>query len=223
MSSRTHQTPSCLSPSPSTRPWSSWTSRPAAKLRTPSTARSVSTTQSLEAALTQTPGATSPSVEMLSLSCQNLSEDSLVPPPLLCCGASRDHLGAPPPSYLDQLSPSYSHCSPGIRVHHNRQCTHHSLIYIVTICSCIVCMQLHSMYAAACTPTHSFHIAIFQRKLRWQQLQNWMRWSWMSGDKIITCSHVKKNYATMQLFSDVKNHFASAPLFFLSRHKITSS
>ena len=157
MSSRTHQTPSCLSPSPSTLPWSSWTSRPAAKLRTPSTARSVSTTQSLEAALTQTPGATSPSVETLSLSCQNLSEDSLVPPPLLCCGASRDLLDAPPPSYLDQLSPSYSHCSPGIRVHHNRQCTDHSLINIVTICSCmhsmymyasaicIVCMQLHAL------------------------------------------------------------------------------
>ena len=153
MSSRTHQTPSCLSPSPSTRPWSSWTSRPAAKLRTPSTARSVSTTQSLEAALTQTPGATSPSVEMLSLSCQNLSEDSLVPPPLPCCGASRDLLDAPPPSYLDQLSPSYSHCSPGIRVHHTRQCTHNSLINIVTICSCIVCnvcscivcMHLHAL------------------------------------------------------------------------------
>ena len=141
MSSRMYQTPSCLSPSPSTRPWSSWTSRPAAKLRTPSTARSVSTTQSLEAALTQTPGATSPSVEMLSLSCQNLSEDSLVPPPLLCCGASRDHLDAPPPSYLDQLSPSYSHCSPGIRVQHNRQC----LDNIVTICICIVCMHLHAL------------------------------------------------------------------------------
>ena len=145
MSSRTHQTLSCLSPSPSTLPWSSWTSRPAAKQRTPSTARSVSTTQSLEAALTQTPGATSPSVEMLSLSCQNLSEDSLVPPPLPCCGASRDLLDAPPPSYLDQLSPSYSHCSPGIRVHHTRQCTHNSLINIVTICSCIVCMQLQAL------------------------------------------------------------------------------
>ena len=91
-------------------------------------------------------------------------------------------------------------------------------------------MQLHSMYAAACTPTHSFHIAIFQRELRRQQLQNWMRWSWMSGEKIITCSHVKKNYAlcnhvkknsaTMQC---VKNYFVSAPLFFLLRHKITSS
>ena len=68
-------------------------------------------------------------------------------------------------------------------------------------------MHLHSMYAAACTPTHSFHIAIFQRELRWQQLQNWMRWPWMSGDKIITCSRVKKNYATMQLCSDVKKYF----------------